>query len=326
MCKFSAAVLAVSLLSASLVAQTTAKPALSVEHFTSLAETGHCQEALPQLKRILPQVSDVTLKRRIGGAGVRCAMTINDAGTAVTFLAWLNREFPHDPAILYLSSHVYSDLSLRASNELLMTAPGSPQVHELNAEALETMGKWKEAAEEYRAVLAKDPGMQGIHYRLGRLLLSENDAPESNKAAAKTEFEEELKIDPNNAGAEFVLGELARQAELWPEAIAHCSKATKLDTSFADAYFALGRSYLGADRPAQAIAPLEMAARLQPNNPAVHFQLATAYRHAGRKADADRAFLAYKETAERSQQTKDEIKKQVSGGASDQNPPAAKHQ
>jgi tetratricopeptide (TPR) repeat protein len=326
MFKFSAAFAAVTFLIASLVAQTTSsKPPISADRAASLAEAGHCQEALPQLKRILGQVSDPTMKRRIGTAGVRCAMTLNDAGTAVSFLAWLNREFPHDAAILYLSSHVYSDLSIRASNELLTTAPGSPQVHELNAEALETMGKWKEAAEEYRAVLAKDSNLPGIHYRLGRLLLSEENAPESNKAAAKTEFEEELKIDPNNAGAEFVLGELARQAEQWPEAIDHCSKATKLDASFADAYIALGRAYLGAGKAAEAVPPLETAARLQPFNPVVHFQLATAYRRAGRKADADRAFLAYKEAADRSQQTKDEIKKQVSGGLAEQ-PQTAKPQ
>lgn len=279
-----------------------------------LAESGHCQEAVPQLKRALGHVEDADLKRRIGSAGVRCSMAINDAGTAVSFLVWLNREFPHDPAVLYLSSHVYSDLSIRASNELLTAAPGSPQVHELNAEALETMGKWKEAAEEYRAVLAKDPHMPGIHYRLGRLLLSEPDAPATNKDAAKVEFEEELKVDPNNAGAEFVLGELARQAELWPDAIAHFSKATKLDAGFFDAYIGLGRALLGANKAPDAVRPLEIAAKLQPDNPVVHFQLATAYRRAGRKADADREFVLHKQAAEKSQQTKDEIKKQVSGG------------
>lgn len=289
-------------------------PPPAPEQAATLAESGRCQEALPQLKRAVGHIEDADLKRRVGSVGVRCSMSLNDAGSAVSFLAWLNREFPHDPAILYLSSHVYSDLSIRASNELLTTAPGSPQVHELNAEALETMGKWKEAAEEYRAVLAKDPRMAGIHYRLGRLLLSEPDAPAANKDAAKAEFEEELKIDPNNAGAEFVLGELARQTEQWPDAIAHFSKATKLDASFFDAYIGLGRALLGANKAADAVPPLETAAKLQPDNPVVHFQLATAYRRAGRKADADREFLAHQRASEKSQQTKDEIKKQVSNG------------
>src|SRR5579884_1401488 len=277
-----------------------------------LGESGHCREALPQLKKVLPQITAADLKRRAGVAGVRCGMSLNDSSAALFFLTSLNRDFPHDPSVLYLATHVYSDLSIRASQELLYTAPGSPQVHELNAEALETQGKWKEAEEEYRAVLAKDPQTAGIHYRIGRLLLSESNGPEANKAAAQAEFEQELKIDPNNAGAEFVLGELARQAEQWPDAIAHFSKAARLDAGFAEAKIGLGRALLGAAKPAEAITPLETAAKMQPNNPEVHFYLATAYRRAGRKEDADREVLEHKRTSEKSQATQDEIKKQVS--------------
>lgn len=296
----------------------------AVAKATSLAETGHCREALPQLKAALGHIVDPSLKRRAGSAGVRCSMSANDAPAALSFLLWLNREFPHDPEVLYLTSHVYSDLAIRASNELLTTAPGSPQVHELNAEALETMGKWNEAAEEYRAVLAKEPQMPGIHYRIGRLLLSQPDAPPSSKDAAKTEFEEELRIDPKNAGAEFVLGELARQAELWPDAIAHFSRATQLDAGFADAYIGLGRALLGSGKGLEAVAPLKTAANLQPDNPAVHFQLATAYRRVGNKPEADREFALYKQAAEKSQQSKDEIKKQLTGGSVEQAPQPAK--
>ena len=313
MCKFYAAILCSALAAAQAPRKPAATP-LNPAAVVQLAETGHCRDAVPQLKKLLPTISVIDLKRA-GTAGVRCSMSLNDAGSAVTFLAALNRNFPHDPAVLYLSTHVYSDLSIRASEELLYTAPGSPQVHELNAEALETQGKWKEAEQEYRVVLAKDPHMAGIHYRIGRLLLSETNGPEANKTAAKAEFEEELKIDPNNAGAEFVLGELARQAEQWPDAIAHFSRATKLDASFVEAKIGLGRSLLGAGKPAEATAPLEIAAKMQPDNPEVHFYLASAYRKAGRKEDADREFLEHKRASEKSQQVKDEIKKQVTGGA-----------
>ena len=305
-------------------AKSAATPAAAAQRAATLAETGRCRDALPLLRKALGRIDDGELKRRVGVAGVRCSMTANDAGLAVTFLSYLNREFPHDPAVLYLSSHVYSDLSIRASNELLATAPGSAEVHELNAEALETMGKWKEAADEYRAILAKNPRMPGIHYRLGRLLLSQSDAPATVKDDAKREFEQELAVDPNNAGAEFVLGELARQAEQWPDAIAHFSRATKLDTSFADAYIGLGRSLLGAGKGAEAIPPLEAAEKLQPDSPVVHFQLATAYRRAGRKEDADREFLAHRAASEKVQQTSDEIKKQVTGGAVEKAPVSEK--
>ncbi|MGI8961663.1 MAG: tetratricopeptide repeat protein [Bryobacteraceae bacterium] len=297
------------------IAQTThaANPQTAAQHAAWLADTGHCQEALPQLSKAIGHVQDNDLKRKVGVAGVKCSMAGHDTSRAVSFLVWLNREFPHDAEVLYLSSHVYSDLSVRASNELLSTAPGSPQVHELNAEALETMGKWKEAAEEYRAVLAKDPQMPGIHYRLGRLLLSQPNPPPTIKDDARREFEEELKLDPSNAGANFVLGELARQAENWQQAVEYFSKATKLDAGFVDAYLGLGRSLLGANKAAEAVTPLETAAKLQPDNPVVHFNLATAYRRAGRKADADREFIAHRQASEKANQTSDEIKKQVSG-------------
>ena len=293
--------------------KTPADSAASIERAASLAETGHCAQALPQLNRARVHISDADLKRRVGLAGVRCGMSVKDAALTVTFISWLDHEFPHDPAVLYLASHVFSDLSVRASNELLATNPASPQVHQLNAEALETMGKWKEAAEEYRVVLSKDPHMAGIHYRLGRLLLSEPNAPPTVKDDARREFEEELNIDPKNAGAEFVLGELSRQAEQLPDAIAHFGKATTLDTTFVDAYIGLGRSLLAAGKAAEAIPPLETATKLQPENPVAHFQLGTAYRRAGRKADADREFTAHGQASEKISQASDEIKKQVSG-------------
>src|SRR5947209_7642355 len=142
-------------------AQTPGKPApaLNPTSAAKLAETGHCPEALPQLRKALTSTQDPNLKRRVATAGVRCGMTLNQAADAIYFLEWMKREFPRDPAVLYLASHVYSDLSLRESNELLVTAPGSPEVHQLNAEALETQGKWDDAAKEYRAVLEKDPNI-----------------------------------------------------------------------------------------------------------------------------------------------------------------------
>src|SRR6058998_3557549 len=100
-------------------------------------------------------------------------MSRSQPDEAVSFVQMLSREFPNDPEVLYLTVHLYSDLSIRASQKLLQTAPESYQVHLLNAEALETQGKWQEAAAEYRTVLSQNPRVPGIHYRMGRLLLSQ---------------------------------------------------------------------------------------------------------------------------------------------------------
>ena len=49
-------------------------------------------------------------------------------------------------------------------------------------------------------------------------------------------MQQELEIDPSNAGSEYVLGALAQQNEQWDEAIPHFSRAAKLDPSFGDAF------------------------------------------------------------------------------------------
>ncbi len=267
------------------------------ERGARLAETGHCAEAMPLLKKSFPQTSDKDLKLKLGFDAVRCAMTLNQPDVAVDFLRLLNRQFPHAPEVLYLTVHIYSDLSLRASQELADAAPASNEAHQLNAESLEVQGKWEEAAAEYRRILEHNPHAAGIHFRLGRLLLSKPDPDGSLAEQAKQEFQQELEIDPTNAGAEYVLGELARQAQQIPEAIDHFTRATRLDAAFGDAFLGLGMALVFNKQYSDAIPPLETAVKLQPANPAGHYQLAIAYGRAGRKEDAGREAALQRETA-----------------------------
>jgi tetratricopeptide (TPR) repeat protein len=281
-----------------------------------LAEKGHCREALPVLKKSAPLTADKQLKLKMGLATIRCALSVGQVDTAVNALLWLNREFPSDPEVLYVTTHAYSDLSLRASMQLAQMAPASFQAHELNAESLEMQGKWDEAAAEYRMIVEQEPQLPGIHFRIGRLILSKPETP-TTAGDARKEFEEELKIDPNNAGAEYVLGELSSQAQQWDEAIRHFSRAAELDAGFADAALGLGSSYVSAGKFAEAIPPLETYVKLQPGNPAGHYQLALAYSRSGRKEDAKREAALQKETAEKIEQEKqksaDALQKQSSG-------------
>ena len=262
------------------------KPApIGPQRAIKLAQSGHCEEAVPALKRTSQTAADKSLKRTAAFAGVRCAMLINQTGVAVDFLQMLNRDFPGDPEVLFLSVHTYSDLSTKAAQQLAMTAPNSLEGHKLNAEALEAQGKWDAAEKEYKAILAQNPQATGIHFLLGRLLLSKPEPGPSDAEEAKKEFQEELKIDPTNAGAEYVLGEMARQSGQWPEAIQHFSRATELDAGFGDAFLGLGNSLLSAKRFADAIPPLQTAVKLEGRNPGAHYSLATALIRAGRKEE-----------------------------------------
>ncbi len=93
-----------------------------VQHAIKLAETGHCAEALPVLKKGLAQVSDKELRRNLGLSWRALRHEPEPAGNALLFLQMLSRDFPHDPDVLYLAVHAYSDLSTRASQELAQYA------------------------------------------------------------------------------------------------------------------------------------------------------------------------------------------------------------
>jgi tetratricopeptide (TPR) repeat protein len=264
----------------------------------ALAESGHCTQALPLLKKAIRQVTDKDLKKRLGLDGLHCAMTHDVPYESLDFLAVLSRDFPRDPEVLYAAIHAYSDLSMRASQDLAHEAPFSFQVHELNAEALEIQGKWDEAAAEYRKILEISPMLPGIHARLGRALLSKPQPSSAEVEQAKKNFQEELEIDPRNAVAEFVLGQLAADAKDSATAIQHFTRATKLDTGFMEAYLGLGTALNSAKRFPEAILPLETYEKMAPDSPTGHYQLAVAYAGAGRREDSNREAALQRQSSE----------------------------
>lgn len=286
-------------------AQASSKPPLSdlsasAQRGIQLASGGRCAEALPLLRRSLPRLTQKRVAYDAAMAMAQCGMSLDQEDAAVDALIFLRREFPHDPKVLYTATHFYSELAMRAAHELAATAPHSAEVQELNAEALESQGKLDEAEKAYRAILAQYPEQPGIHYRIGRLLLA-GQPTQSSADDARKEFEEELKIDPAAASAEFMLGDLDRQAQQWNDAIDHFGRATKLDEGFSEAFLGLGLSLNAAGKHAEAVAPLEKYVKMEPSDPAGHYQLAIAYARTGRSEDANREIALQHEAEKKSQ-------------------------
>ena len=246
------------------------------------------------LKKAAPHLTDKQLKYRAVMSTARCAMSLEQTETAVEALLVLNREFPHDPDVLYSTTHFYSELASRAAQELAATAPASHQAAQLEAEAFESQRNWDRAIAAYRKILDQEPKLAGIHYRIGRIILSKSPAEAEQ---AKAEFDEEAKIDPDNASAEFMLGEIARQAGQWDNASGHFLRASKLDEGFQEAYLALGMSLNSAGKYSDAITPLRSYVKMQPADPAGHYQLATAYARTGQKPEAEREMALQREAA-----------------------------
>jgi tetratricopeptide (TPR) repeat protein len=283
------------------LATASASAGSTVEHAIDLAAKGHCQQAIPALKLAISRppakgTAEKELEYRAAMATAKCAMSLNQAQTAVNALFILQRDFPHDPEVLYITTHYFSELAMQASQELAREAPTSYQAQELQAESFESQGHWAEAAAEYQQILNQNPNAPGIHFRLGRVALSKGES-EENSNEAKKEFEQELKLDPSNAAAEFSLGEIARRAGQWDNASAHFSAAARIDSGFAEAYLALGMSLASAQKFAEAVPPLEKYVKIVPDDPAGHYQLAIAYDRTGHKESAAREMQLQRETA-----------------------------
>ena len=270
----------------------------AAEHAAAAAEAGRCSEALPILARTAAHVTDKELQKRAALDGVRCATLLQSWGQLLGLMQTLNQHFPDDPEVLYVSVHAYSDLSNHAAQNLAQTAPHSLPALEMDAEANEVQGKWDQAEKDYRKILEENPHYPGIHFRLARLLLSRPNPASDFQEQAKKELQQELTIDPANAGAEYVSGELARQAQDPAAAVRHFTRATELDGNFAAAYLGLGLSLLTEKKYEPAIAPLKAAVRLEPGNPAGHYALATAYARTGHREDAEREFALQQQAAQ----------------------------
>jgi tetratricopeptide (TPR) repeat protein len=262
-------------------------PTAAAERGISLGTRGHCKEAMPILKKVIPKVQEKDLLHDAVMARAQCGMATDQRDVVAESLIVLTREFPGDPKVLYITTRYYSELANRTAQDLIQKSPSSPEAETLIAEAFQAQGKWDDAAAQYRKILEQNPNQPGIHYQLGRILLSKPLDPTVTEEATK-EFEAELKINPTSPAAEFMLGDLASRNQKADEAIEHFSRATQFDAGLAEAYLGLGMALNAAGKYSEAITPLKKYTDMDPSDPAGYYQLATAYARTGNKSEADR--------------------------------------
>ena len=271
----------------------------AAERGISLASKGRCKEALPILKKASGEITNKDLKYDVLMSTARCAIGLERTETAVRTLLELSRSFAKDPEVLYLTTHYYSELALKASHELASAAPSSAQAQQLEAEAFESQGEWDKAVTQYQRILDKSAAAWES-LPAWKIVLTKTP---SDSEDAKKEFEEELKVDPNSAASEFLLGEIARAGRAVGGGHPPLRQGHKLDEGFVESYLALGISMNAAGQFADAVAPLENYVKMQPDDPAGHYQLATAYARTGRKQDAQREMALQQETAAKAPRT-----------------------
>lgn len=191
---------------------------------------------------------------------------------------------PNDPEVLYRASHLYGDRALQTMSRLAEVAPESVWKRMAFAEALEGEKRYDLAIMEYRKVIAADPDMAGVHYRLGRALLLQAPDSEQARGDALKEFQLDLAIEPHNAAAEYEIGEIFRRRGEFEPALDHFSRAVEIDPGVEDAQIALARTLIRLQKTKESVPHLLAAIQLNPRNETSHFLLAGAYRSLGDSA------------------------------------------
>jgi predicted Zn-dependent protease len=260
-------------------------PSARVERGVDLASKGQCPEALTILRKSIRALVDKQLRYRAAMASAQCGMSVDQADVVVESLLLLNREFPDDSKVLYITSRYYSELANRAARKLTVKASSSAEAQVLMAEAYQARGDFESATAKYRRILEQYPKQPGVHYQLGQIILAK--IPTATEEA-KREFEAELEVNPTSPATEYMLGDLAWRVMKADEAIRHFSRATELDVSLAQPYLGLGIAFNAAGRFTDAIDTLKKYVRLNPGDPAGYYQLAIAYSRIGNKQEAER--------------------------------------
>lgn len=139
-------------------------------------------------------------------------------------------------------------------------------------------------AEEYaKKAVELDPKLPLAHSLLGELYLYKSRISE-----AIEQFQEELKLNPGDAGVYYKLADAYTRVQKYEEAEKLLQRSIWLDASSTGPYILMGKVLGKKGETALAVRALERAITMDPNNPIPHHLLGQAYRELGRSEDAER--------------------------------------
>jgi len=248
------------------------------------AATGGCESAASDLTAAYTGQSG-DLKRLAGLALAQCDLAGNRLDRALPIVLELEKQFPNDADVLYEAAKLHMKAWNDVVFQMFQKTPASYRVNQVSAEIFEIEGHYAEAVAEYHKAIEKNPSAINLHFRLARALLMQSHTPEAMKQA-RGEFEAELKLNPEDAVAEYEIGQICQAENRLQEAATHFERAVALSPDFAEALMAVAKMNSQAKRYEEAIRLLERAIRLQPENEAAHYNLMLAYRNAGRNDEA----------------------------------------
>ncbi len=229
--------------------------------------------------------SDPKLRRILGLSLERCADQQGNEMESLQVTQKLVAAYPNDPDVLYAAGQLYGKVSTELYLKLMKVAPKSARSFQVMGSVAATDGNWKAALDAYRQAVTLDPSLVGVHLQIAILLLT--NSPDADAwQQALPELQQELRLDPRSAQAEYEIGEIYRKHGQLDDAVTTFRQALEFNPSATPVRLGLAKALLQLGRKTEALSALEPAAKTDPEDPSVHFLLARIYRDLGRAAEA----------------------------------------
>ncbi|HEX7071530.1 MAG TPA: tetratricopeptide repeat protein [Rhodothermales bacterium] len=188
-------------------------------------------------------------------------------------------------------------------------------------EALQRLGRSREAATAFRHTARLDPDFPEAHLRLGNIAYERGATREAlgfyrdevarrptatawynvgvayvglgRTDSARAALEKTLDLDPNHALAWLALSEVNELTGDDAAALSAAERSLSLSPDLAVSRKRVALLYLQSDRVAEAAAHLAAVTARDPLDAEAHYSLGQAYQRLGRTADADRSFARH---------------------------------
>ena len=253
---------------------------------------GKTDAARVDFEAVISQLKEPKLRTEAGLELIELYTATGDLVKAADIVSTLREGTPTDPRVLYAAYRIYTDLAGEALLDMSIAAPNSGQMHKAMAHELGRIGDLPGAIADYRAALAADPQLPGIHFELAEALHS------SPEIKLKQDAEKEYRVAvANNALDEKALtrlGDVVAENGNLDEAERYYKQALAIVPGDVDAKVGLAFVYGQKDNPAAALPLLESAVAADPGNIMAHYRLSSVYRALHRPDDAKREIAEYK--------------------------------
>jgi tetratricopeptide (TPR) repeat protein len=196
---------------------------------------------------------------------------------------------PKDQQAWYLLGKTYLQLSEDALGKINQIDPNSVTAHIVAGEIDESMRNYDGALVEYKKAADLAPHQPGTHEHMGNTFWVTG-----KWESAESEFNAELKNNPNNCMARWKLANATLEANgSAEEALSGLNQAIQRCPNLMQAHVDRARALIKLSRQKEALPDLLMAEQDSPKEPSIHFLLSQVYKADGKTAEAHQELRTY---------------------------------